>query len=269
MSTFSFCDSVSRRPSPDGAPGGSGEAVVLRGVGLRFKRYADKRPMLKQTVLNAIFGRKYSSTNDFWIFRNFDLSVRHGQRLGIIGSNGAGKSTLLKLMCGIYRASEGQVCVAGRIAPLIELGAGFNPELSGVENVFLNGALLGFSAGQMDRKVGRIIEFAGLEEFARTPIKYYSTGMLMRLAFAVATDIEPEVLLVDEIFAGGDAEFVAKAKARMNRLMDDSHVVVLVSHELKLIREMCNRAIWLDHGKVRMDGQPEEVCREYLAAQTT
>lgn len=239
--------------------------IQLDHVGLRFRKYGERRASLKQTVLNTVFRKSYGPKGEFWLYRDLNLCIEHGQRIGIIGANAAGKSTLLKLICGIYYPTTGRVHVAGRIAPLIELGAGFNLELSGIENIFLNGALLGFSPDQMRRKVDGIIEFAGLGNFAATPIKYYSSGMLLRLGFSIATDIEPEVLLVDELFAGGDAEFVDRAKQRMNKLLDSSHIVVLVSHDLNLIAQMCNRVIWLDHGGVMMDGRPEDVCQAYLS----
>ncbi len=259
MSTSSSC-------SPTTIDSNGGAQIRLEEVSLRFKKY-EQRPTLKQTVLNTLFRRKYHAGGEFWLYRGLNLSVTHGQRLGIIGPNAAGKSTLLKLICGVYEPTAGRIHVAGKVAPLIELGAGFNPELSGQENIFLNGALLGFGPAEMKQKVDRIIEFAGLAEFAQTPIKYYSTGMLLRLAFSVATDVNPEILIVDEVFAGGDVEFVHKARNRMGELMDNSHVVILVSHELHLIRQLCNRAIWLDHGSIVMDGQPEEVCKEYLIKQ--
>lgn len=243
---------------------GRDTSVALENVSLRFRKYGSHRPTLKQTVINKIFRRTYREVSDYWLFEGLNLRIEHGQRLGVVGANGAGKSTLMKLICGIYKPTSGAVRVSGQIAPLLELGAGFNPELSGTENVFLNGAMLGFGPSEMEAKLDRIIEFSGLQEFASTPIKYYSTGMLLRLAFSVATDIEPEILIVDEIFAGGDAEFVTKAKDRMMKLMDDSHIVITVSHDLKVIRDLCNRAIWLDRGRIVADGDPAEICKEYL-----
>ena len=256
MSTTTFTDS-------DGA------AIELDAVSLRFRRYGDSRPAIKQAVLNAIFSRSYAKTRDFWLFRDLNLRISHGQRVGIVGANGAGKSTLLKVISGIFYPTAGRVRVTGRIAPLIELGAGLNPELSGVENVYLNGAILGFSPAQMSAKMERILEFAGLEPFARTPLKYYSTGMLMRLAFAIATDVEPEILIIDEIFAAGDAEFIRKASGRMHKLMDSSHIVVMVSHDLSLIRQFTSRVLWIDKGKIAADGKADDVCEQYLRSAQT
>lgn len=237
--------------------------IELKDASLRFRKYGDRNPSLKQTVLNKIFRRTYSATSDFWIYHDLNLRIEHGERVGVIGPNGAGKSTLLKMISGIYYPSSGMVRVVGMIAPLIELGAGLNPELSGRENIFLMGALLGFSPKVMNAKIEHVLEFAGLAEFGQTPIKYYSTGMLLRLAFSIATDVDPEILLVDEVFAGGDVEFVKKATSRMHELMDASNIVVLVSHNLRLVRDMSNRVIWIDHGRIVQDGDPDEVCSEY------
>jgi ABC-type polysaccharide/polyol phosphate transport system ATPase subunit len=246
----------------NGQDGGQA-SIRLEGVSLHFRKYADRHPMFKKAVIDTVFHRTTRPAGTYPIFSDLNLRVEHGERLGVVGANGAGKSTLLKLICGVYYPSAGALRIVGRIAPVIELGAGFMPEMSGVENIFLNGALLGFGSRAMAAKVDRILDFAGLQDVAQTPVKYYSTGMLLRLAFAVATDVDPEILLVDEVFAAGDAEFIGRAKARMTQLVDASHVAVLVSHDLDLIRQMCTRAVWLDRGRVACDGDPEDVCRAY------
>jgi ABC-type polysaccharide/polyol phosphate transport system ATPase subunit len=239
--------------------------IELEDVALRFRLYNDRSPVLKQIIINKLFGRTPApAKSEFWIYNGLNLLIDHGERVGIVGSNGAGKSTMLKMISGIYHPTTGLVRVNGRIAPLLELGAGFNPELSGVENIFLNGALLGFSHGEMAAKVERILDFAELKDFAHTPIKYYSSGMMMRLGFSVATDVVPEILLIDEVFSAGDAKFMKRARARMKALWDSSHIVVMVSHDLGLIKEMCERVIWLKKGKVEMDGDPATVCDAYL-----
>jgi lipopolysaccharide transport system ATP-binding protein len=259
MSTFS---AYNQAPS-------QGQAQIrLENVALRFRLYNDRSPFLKQFIINKVFRRTpMKAKSEFWIYDGLNLTIEHGERLGIIGSNGAGKSTMLKMISGIYYPTSGTVRVCGRIAPLLELGAGFNPELSGVENIYLNGAFLGFSHREMATKVERILDFAELREFSQTPIKYYSSGMMLRLAFSVATDMVPEILLIDEIFSAGDASFVGRARARMKSLMDTSHIVVLVSHDLNLIKEMSQRVIWLKKGKVEMDGDPATVCEAYLNEQ--
>lgn len=237
--------------------------ITLERIGLCFRKYGNALPSLKQTVLNSLFRRKYAKTEEFWLFKNVDLQIASGQRVGIIGANGAGKSTLLKIIAGIYHPTEGALRVRGRIAPLIELGAGINPELSGRENIYLMGALLGFSPQVMEDKVEAILDFSGVREFADTPMKYYSTGMLMRLVFSIATDVNPEILLIDEVFSAGDAEFVVKAMKRMEQLMQTSEIVILVSHDLGLVQRFSNRVIWVDKGTVKMDGDPAEVIEAY------
>jgi ABC-type polysaccharide/polyol phosphate transport system ATPase subunit len=240
--------------------------VVLDHVALRFRVFADHSPLLKQFILNQVLGRnrQIQHHQDFWLYRDLNLTIEHGQRVGIVGSNGAGKSTLLKVISGIYHPTSGSLRIRGRIAPLIELGGGFNPELSGLENIYLNGAFLGFSHREMADKVDRILDFANLREFSQMPVKYYSSGMVLRLGFSIATDIVPEILLLDEIFSAGDAEFRVKAQARMHELLTSSHIVVFVSHDLAMVQEVCNRAIWIDHGLVVLDGAPREVCQAYV-----
>ncbi len=242
--------------------------IVLDGIGLRFIAYGQKKAGLKEAAFNRLFRRPVSrirKTETFWALRRIDLNIIQGERIGIIGPNGAGKSTLLKLISGIYPPTEGSIEVAGRIAPLIELGAGFSPELSGRENIFLNGALLGLGEKIMNEKVGRILEFAELHKFAEMPLKYYSIGMKLRLAFSIATDIMPQILLIDEMFAGGDAFFAKKAKQRMLQLLDSSKIVIIVSHNLNLIQEVCGKVIWIQEGRIISEGDPKTVCEQYLA----
>lgn len=246
-----------------GGGGARGAVIDFSRVSLRFRRYGDTSPTLKQTVLNTLFRRRYKSVSSHELYRDLSLTIRSGERVGIIGHNGAGKSTLLKMICGIYRPNAGVVRVRGRVAPLIELGAGFSMELSGVENIYLNGAVLGFSPREMSRKVEPILEFAGLREHANMPVKYYSSGMLLRLAFSIATDIEPEILLIDEILGAGDLEFQGRAAQRMQDLQRKAEIIVVVSHALTTITQLSTRVLWIDHGVVRMDGAPGEVCAAY------
>ncbi|WZO99732.1 ABC transporter ATP-binding protein [Isosphaeraceae bacterium EP7] len=243
----------------------SAESVVeLRDVSLKFVSYHDKQYSLKRAALDLILRRDTpEAISGFWALSNVNLRIGRGERVGIIGHNGAGKSTLLRLMARIYPPTSGQLNVSGSVAPLIEMGAGFNPELSGTENILLNGAMLGYSRKIMEQKVAGIIEFTGLEEFANLPLKYYSTGMYMRLAFAIATEIDPDILLIDESLGTGDATFAQKAKDRIAGLLDRSNVVVIVSHDLDTLKRLCVRGICMEKGRVMADGPIAEVIDYY------
>lgn len=244
--------------------GEPGAMIQLDRVGLRFRNVTNGSPSLKQAVVNALHGRRYEpDAEPFWLYRDLSLRIGHGERIGIIGPNGAGKSTLLKMICGIYRPTRGLIRVRGRIAPLLEMGAGFAAELSGVENVVLTGAIQGFSRRRVLERIDRIMDFAGLDRFRDTPIKYYSSGMMSRLAFATATDLDPEILLVDEVLSAGDAEFIERARSRISELVDASHIMVLVSHSMGAITSMCTRVIWIDSGRVIADGPPGVVVERF------
>lgn len=259
----------------DGAPAegrgphighGGGPLVNLSRVSLRFVNYHDKQYSLKRAALDLILRREDPRpATDFWALRDINLAIHKGERVGIIGTNGAGKSTLLRLLARIYPPTSGTVQVTGRVAPLIEMGAGFNAELSGRENILLNGAMLGFSRKRMLDKVDEIHEFTGLREFADLPLKYYSSGMYARLGFGVATAIEPEILLVDESLGVGDAAFRQKATQRIRDLMNRSHAVILVSHEMKSLRELCDRGLWIRDGELVADGPINQVVDDYEA----
>lgn len=239
--------------------------VELEGVSLRFVSYYDKQYSLKRAMVDLLLRREGPAlATDFWALRDVTLRFERGERVGIVGHNGAGKSTLLRLMARIYPPMTGRLEVKGTVAPLIEMGAGFNPELSGADNILLNGAMLGFSRKQMLTKVDGIFEFTGLREFAELPLKYYSSGMYARLAFAIATEIEPDILLVDESLGVGDAVFQEKAKTRIGGLLDRSNLVVVVSHDMETLRELCTRGIWMDHGQVVGDGPIDDVIDRYI-----
>jgi ABC-type polysaccharide/polyol phosphate transport system ATPase subunit len=242
------------------------EALVeLEDVSLRFVSYFDKQYSLKRAVIDLLLRREAPvPVSEFWALRGVNLRIGKGERIGIVGSNGAGKSTLLRLLARIYPPTSGGLAIRGTVAPLIEMGAGFNPELSGTDNILLNGAMLGIKRRDMLAKVDGIFEFTGLREFAELPLKYYSSGMFMRLAFAIATEIDPDILLIDESLGAGDAAFVAKAKARILGLLDRSNVVVIVSHDMGALREMCNRGIWMRKGQVAGDGPINDVIEQYL-----
>jgi ABC-type polysaccharide/polyol phosphate transport system ATPase subunit len=245
-------------------PVGTAPLVELRDISLRFVSYYDKQYSLKRAVIDLLLRREAPvSASEFWALRDVNLEIHQGERLGIVGSNGAGKSTLLRLMAKIYPPTSGSLSVRGNVAPLIEMGAGFNPELSGSDNIMLNGAMLGLGKREMQSKVEGIYEFTGLREFADLPLKYYSSGMYTRLAFAIATEIDPDILLIDESLGAGDAAFLEKARARILNLLDRSNVVVIVSHDLRTLRELCTRGLWMRRGQVAGDGPIDEVIDSY------
>ncbi len=243
-----------------------GAPVELRDVSLRFTSYQDKQYSLKRAALDFLLRRQGPPPqSEFWALRGVNLTFGTGERIGILGSNGAGKSTLLRVIARIYPPTSGTVRVTGTVAPLIEMGAGFNPELSGAENILLNGAMLGFSRQEMVARMDEIWDFTGLREFANLPLKYYSSGMYVRLGFAIATQVEPDVLLIDESLGVGDAAFQERAKERIRHLLDRSRVVVVVSHDMQALDELCTRGIRLEHGAVVDDGVMGEVIERYRA----
>lgn len=239
-------------------------SISIENLSIKFRLYHDHSPSLKEYFASLFTRKKPAAYSDFMAVNDVSFKLYAGDRVGIVGHNGAGKSTLLKALCRVYEPSTGNVRVDGRIAPLLEIGAGFHPEFSGRENIYLNGAILGYSKQQLREIEAGVIAFAELEEFIDTPVKYYSTGMYMRLAFSLATAMHPDILVLDEIFAGGDAAFMQKARARMYELIDKANIMIMVSHDHELVRSLCNRVIWLDHGRLVADGSPEEVIDRYL-----
>ncbi|XOQ42842.1 MAG: Teichoic acids export ATP-binding protein TagH [Clostridium sp.] len=230
-------------------------------VSIMFKLTHDRIRSLKEYVVAFLQHKlKYE---EFWALKDVSFQVKKGEVVGIIGRNGAGKSTLLKIISGILKPTEGSVKVNGNIVPMLELGSGFDYDLTGRENVFLNGAILGYSKEFLTQKYDEIVEFSELGKFIDVPIRNYSSGMLMRLAFSIATVVNPEILIVDEILAVGDENFQKKSKERMLELMSGGTTVLFVSHSLAQIREMCNRVIWLEGGKIKMIGPTKEVCDSY------
>ena len=240
-------------------------SIHVENLSIKFRIYHDRSPSLKEYFANLFKRNGQTAHSDFWAVKDVSFEIKAGDRVGIIGHNGAGKSTLLKALCRVYEASAGKISVNGRLAPLLEIGAGFHPEFTGRENIYLNGSILGYSKQQLKEIEPEVIAFAELEEFIDTPVKYYSTGMYMRLAFSLATAMHPDILVLDEIFAGGDAAFMAKAKARMYALIDKANIMIMVSHDHLLVQSLCNRVIWLDHGKVVADGDPDNVIERYLS----
>lgn len=241
--------------------------IEIKNATLRFRIYRNRTPALKEKVIRILSPRTSAKDEiiEFDALKNLNLSIKGGDRLGIIGLNGAGKSTLLKMIVGIYPPQQGSVHVKGKVTPLIELGTGFDHELSGRENIYLNGALLGRSFKQMRGLEEAIIDFSGLEDKIDMPIKYYSSGMLGRLAFSIGTIMEPEILLVDEVFSTGDVQFVEKARKRMEQLISKSSIVCIVSHSMEHIVQFCNRVIVLNKGVVVAEGEPAEMVTHYRA----
>lgn len=238
--------------------------IKVANLSVAFTQYHDGGPSLKEWFASVATWKKPARRSQFLALNDISLTINDGERVGIVGHNGAGKSTFLKTLCRIYEPSGGDLHVKGDIAPLLEIGAGFNPEFTGRENIYLNGTILGFSKKQLKAVEKEVIDFADIEEFIDTPVKYYSTGMYMRLAFSVATTIHPDILILDEIFAGGDATFVQKAKKRLHEVIDKANIMILVSHDPSIIRSLCNRVIWLDHGRLKLDGGTEDVLSQYL-----
>lgn len=240
--------------------------INVKNVTLSYELYHDQTSSLKEAVVNLFHNRKYTEKkkSSFDALNNISFEVNEGERVGIVGGNGAGKSTLLKVISGILKPTKGKVTVNGTIQPLIEISAGFNPEFSGKENIYLNGFMLGFSKEQIENNEQAIIDFCELGEFIDVPVKYYSSGMSVRLAFAIATSIEPEILLFDEMLSAGDAHFATKANTRLNSLLDRSKGMIIVSHNLDLIESLCSRAIWLKNGKILEDGKPSKVVKAYV-----
>jgi ABC-2 type transport system ATP-binding protein len=235
----------------------SGIAIDVADVSKRFRVYREKPTSLKQRILS---GR--TRAEDFWALRDVSFEVAQGGTMGLIGNNGSGKSTMLKVIAGILRPTKGLVRERGRIAGLIELGAGFHPELTGRENVYLNASFLGLSRAETDRVYDDIVAFAELEEFMDTAVKFYSSGMLVRLGFACAVHVDPEIVLIDEVLAVGDEGFQARCLDKVRSFQREGRSIVIVTHALDQIRQLCDHAVMLDHGRVHAIGSPDDVVRQ-------
>lgn len=235
--------------------------IDVQQVSMVFRMADDKVLSLKEYIVALIEGRINYRT--FTALENITFSVKAGEVVGIVGKNGAGKSTLLKIIAGVLKPTTGTVQLSGNIVPMLELGSGFDSELSGSENIFLNGSILGYDKKFLESKYEEIVEFSELENFIHMPIRNYSSGMLTRLAFSIATIVKPEILIVDEILSVGDVGFQNKSKAKMMELMSGGTTVLFVSHSIDQIEEMCDKVLWLDDHKIRMIGDAAEVCNEY------
>jgi ABC-type polysaccharide/polyol phosphate transport system ATPase subunit len=236
-------------------------AIAVRDLGVQYNLRFNRKTTLRQTVANIALRKP---PERFWALRHVTVELSHGESLGVIGPNGAGKSTFLQVLAGIMRPSEGSVDVRGKVSGLLGLGVGFDPELSGVENILLGGAFLGLDDLRIRELLPSIVEFADLGQFIEAPFKTYSSGMRARLGFAIATAVDPDILLLDEVLATGDANFREKSKARVIELVKAAKGVVLVTHDMDWVREYCNRALLVEKGQVIMEGGPEEVTALHL-----
>lgn len=241
------------------------DVIQLENVGVRYRVPSERIASFKEYAIRWL--QRKVNKRDFWALQNVSFCIKRGESFGLIGSNGAGKSTLLKLIARVFRPTTGRVVVRGHVAPLLEYGAGFHPELTGRDNIYLNGALMGFTRNEMDEKFERIVDFSELWDFIDMPMRTYSSGMWARLGFAVATDIEPEILIIDEVLSVGDESFQRKSAAKLHEFRDLGATTLLVSHNMEIIKDTCNRAAWLDHGEVKSIGGSAEVVGAYLESQ--
>ena len=235
-------------------------AITVDHVSKRFRLYNERAGSLKEMVTKRRGGRY----NDFWAVDDVSIAVPHGSVYGLVGHNGSGKSTLLKMMANIHQPTKGSITTDGRISALLELGAGFHPDLSGRENIYLNASILGLPRREVDAIFDDIVEFSGLAEFIDSPVRHYSSGMFVRLGFSVAVHVEPQILIIDEVIAVGDEEFQRRCFEHLYKLRNDGVTIVMVTHSLNLVRTMCDRAAWLDHGVLMAEGPAADVVHEYV-----
>ena len=237
------------------------DVITVKNLSKVYKMYEKPSDRIKEALFPKTFGKKIK---DFYALRDISFSVEQGETVGIIGKNGSGKSTLLKILTGVINESGGEKSVRGKVSALLELGAGFNPEYTGIENIYLNGTIMGFTREQMNEKLDDIINFAEIGDFISRPVKNYSSGMFVRLAFAVAINVSPEILIVDEALAVGDYRFQAKCYNKFEELKKQGKTILFVTHDVDAVRRFCTRAIWIDCGKIIMDGGAREVTSKYM-----
>jgi len=249
-----------RSPDPKAEP-----AVLCRGVVKRFYLYSHRTTSLREWFIRSALRRPIHVRHAEFSLRDFNLRVERGETVALIGPNGCGKSTVLRLIAGIYMPTEGTVVTTGRIAAVIELGAGFNMELTGAENMELYGSIMGLDRGRLARHYDEIVSFAGIGKFIETPVKYYSSGMIARLAFSVAVNVWPDILLLDEVLAVGDQAFQEKCLERLQAIQAGGGTIVMVSHDLNTVSDFCSRAVWLENGSTRMEGDARAVVKAYRA----
>ena len=238
--------------------------INVEHVSMRFNLSSEKFDSFKEYVIKSL--KKQVSYDEFWALKDVSFEVKRGDSLGLIGLNGSGKSTMLKTIAGVLKPTKGTVTVGGNIAPLIELGAGFDMDLTARENVFLNGALLGYNRAQMEAQYEDIVEFSELRDFMDVPVKNFSSGMVSRLAFAIATIGIPDILIVDEVLSVGDFRFQEKCEARIQNMKDQGTTILFVSHSIEQVKKICNKVVWLDHGVMKMFGDAQEICSIYEKA---
>jgi ABC-2 type transport system ATP-binding protein len=247
------------RPAKFNPDPNSAHAIEVENLGIKYNLRFSKKSTIRDQVQKTV--KRDTGEKEFWALRNVDFKIASGESLAVIGPNGAGKSTLLQVLAGILMPSEGSILVRGRISSLLTLGAGFDQELSGRENIRLAGAFLGMSGREIEERLEGIVEYADIGEFIDVPIKTYSSGMRARLGFSIATSLDPDVLLLDEVLATGDQVFRAKSKARVLELVRGAKAIVLVTHDMEWVTEYCNRAMMLEKGRVVIEGDPAEVVR--------
>ena len=236
--------------------------IRLQNISVRYRLIRERRSTFQAHAINYLKGKRIE-IETLRALKEISLEIPEGESLGIIGHNGAGKSTLLKVISGVIKPVEGDIEVRGRIAPLIELTAGFDPELTGRENIYLNAAILGFSRKEIESKIDRIVEFSELQEFVDSPLKNYSSGMVSRLGFSIATEVDPDILIIDEVLAVGDASFKRKSIERILEFRNNGITIIFVSHSMEEIRSLCSKVSWLDHGSIKMTGEPGTVIAAY------
>jgi lipopolysaccharide transport system ATP-binding protein len=237
-------------------------AIIVDNVSVRFNLAKENVFSFKEYMIRML---KHQLTfQEFYAVRNITFKIKKGDSLAIIGKNGSGKSTLLKAIAGVFKPTQGSISVNGNIAPLIELGAGFDPDLTARENIYLNGAVLGYSKKFMNQRFSEILDFSELNDFRDVPLKNFSSGMAARLGFSIATLVKPDILIVDEILAVGDHDFQKKCEGKMNSMLSNGTTLLFVSHDEEKVKTVCNHALWIDHGQMRMYGTSEEVCDAYL-----
>lgn len=236
--------------------------IKVNNVSMKFNLGIEKNFSLKQFFIDFLSGKK-KQKSEFWALSDVSFDVKKGEVIGFVGSNGAGKSTLLKVIAGVMKPTKGHVEIGGNICPMIELGAGFDMDLTARENIFLNGAVLGYTKQFIQEKFDEIVAFSELENFLDVPVRNFSSGMVARLAFSIATVVDPEILIVDEILSVGDIAFQQKSENKMRSMIGGGTTVLFVSHSVNQIKSLCDRVVWLDHGHVKKVGPAKEICEEY------